>query len=269
MNSAGKAISIIAKIFAAFLIVAIVGGIMKGVFFAAHNVFDSKHKDYDTDMLISESIESNNVNIFDLDIDYTDLDISLGDEFSYTTDNKYITVSEKYNEITISERDHAHKDRYKLNIVIPRDMEFTEFKISTGAGSVNIEKINTDVLELELGAGEVTVNELRVDSVVDIETGAGTFNVNNGRLSNLSFEMGAGSANLSAEFFGNSEFECGVGRLNINAQNDLSVSVEKGLGTLTINGKGYSHNADVGDSENHIRITGGLGDITVNTANNI
>lgn len=37
-----------------------------------------------------------------------------------------------------------------------------ETKIETGAGNINIEKLNTQRLELELGAGDVKIEQLTV-----------------------------------------------------------------------------------------------------------
>lgn len=267
MNNAGKAISIVAKIFAVFLIVSIIGGIIQGVFGVAHGVFDSKPDS--NDKVISDTIDADNISVFDLDVTYTAIDITLGDEFSYTTNNKSIKVKEKINGIYITENGGSHNDKYHLGVVIPRDVKFAQFEISTGAGNVNIEKIDTDVLEFELGAGDVTVNELNVESKADIDTGAGTFNVNSGKITNLDFDMGAGNANFNAEFIGNNDIECGVGKLNINAKNDITVRVDKGIGMLTINGTPYSDGTVMGNSSDRIQISGGVGDISVNTVDNM
>lgn len=60
-----------------------------------------------------------------------------------------------------------------LIIYIPEDMtQINETKIETGAGKVNIEKLNTKELYLQLGAGDVHIENIIVTKEAKIDGGA-------------------------------------------------------------------------------------------------
>ena len=191
-----------------------------------------------------------------------------GEKFSYSTNNKYITASETPNGVSIIEQKHNLNKtaKTKLTITLPENAVYSEFLLDSGAGNVEIEALRANVIDLELGAGNISINDMNVASAADIDTGAGSFTINNGKINNLDMECGVGRVEINAELTGFCEIDCGVGELNLNIRgnaDDYCINVDKGLGDVTINGQSVGDNTTVGNGFNRIKLSGGIGSISV------
>ena len=131
---------------------------------------------------------------------------------------------------------------------------------------MNIESINANKFNLDLGAGVTVIDNIIVDSA-DIDSGAGKFIIKFGKINNLDFDMGAGTAEITSIITGNNEINSGVGNLKLNLIDNIEnykIKINKGIGKVEMDNKEVSDNKIVGTGLNFINISGGIGTIAVN-----
>ena len=277
MTTAQKIIEYLAIAFALFLIINIISGILWAIFgvsfiFGLHNWEDDtirehsvitnyEYSDIDT---LNREIET-----LDIDVKFSNLIIKAGEEFKVEGDSNYIKCRQDNRIVHIEETNHHwfHKNNSgELIIYIPKNLEFDKVKICTGAGKIDIEKIETRRLSLEIGAGETCIRELEVKDKADIDGGAGKVTILSGTINDLDLDMGVGKVELNAKLTGSTDIEAGIGELdvNINApKEDYRIKASKGIGSITIDGEGISDDTIYGNGENYIKIDGGIGSIKV------
>lgn len=263
MINAQKIIKYAAIGFAVFLIVGIVSSIMFGIT-AITSIFSDKE--------IKETTEVINVNgnISSLEIDVSSLNLEIKEDSSFKieTNDKYIKIREHNNKLTITERKHnlfSKGENNDLIIYIPSNFIFNDIEIDSGAGRIDIDKLTTRRLDLDLGAGEVSINNLNVLNEAEINGGAGEININNSSLTNLDLDMGVGKLTLNSSLLGNSQIDAGVGEMDINLiDNDYRIMPNKGIGKITINNEEIKTGTYYGSGLNYIEVNGGIGNIKIN-----
>lgn len=178
MTTAQKVIKYIATAFAIFLIITIISAILTGIFglLSAFGLIHSE-KDIVTDEVKVISSEVTEVSTLKLELAFTNLEIKTGDSFKVETNNSKISFMDNNGNIKIKEENHNWliNRNYISNLVIyiPENMiAFDEVKIETGAGKINIQGLNTQGLYLELGAGDVYIENLVVTKEAKIDGGA-------------------------------------------------------------------------------------------------
>lgn len=271
MSSAQKVIKYLAISFAFLLIFGIISGIMS-VVIAISSAFSDKN-DYEIMDEIKDLEVSGEVKLLDVDIASSNIVIKIGDTFKIETSNKYIQCKQDYNMIYITERRHNwfnNSSKSKLTIYIPKDMVLDGMSINSGAGTVSIEELSTRILNLDLGAGKVNIDNLNIYDNTKINGGTGEVTIKNSSLNNLNLNIGIGKFILEAKLFGNSEIDHGVGEVNLNLigeKDDYQIHADKGLGSITISGNEIKDDLIVGNGTNKINIDGGVGSIDINFIN--
>lgn len=260
MTRVQKVIRDLAIILAFSLILGITAGIIEGV---SHLTFKDKENTTMKDIETGEDVA-----ILNVDCKATNINILEGNNFKAETDNKYISVKQYNNKILIKERKHSwfSNDNYDLNIYIPSDMVFEDVNIDTGAGKIDINSLKTKNLDLNLGAGKTSIDELMVLDNADIDTGAGNMLISNGNINNLDLDLGVGKVELTAKITGNSKIDAGVGEVTLNLIGNnsfYSLIADKGLGSITLNNKNMAEKTYYGEGLNKIKIDGGVGNIKI------
>ena len=141
-----------------------------------------------------------------------------------------------------------------------------ETKIETGAGKINIEKLNTQSLYLELGAGDVYIENLSVTKESKIDGGIGKTELKTCEINNLKANLGMGEFSFNGKLTGKSEIDSGVGAININLldnANSYTIDVDKGIGSVTLDGQKLEMDRVYGNGENYIDIDGGIVEIKI------
>ena len=258
-----KAVKYIAIALAVALIAAILGGILSVV--GVIGLIDNADG-------VAEEVKtypvSKTVRELRLQISAADLSVEVGEHFSVESNLKNLTVSEINGVLTVREKDTLFKNYSGavLKLTVPENFVFASAKVETGAGRVRIDALSAEVLELELGAGEVTIGQLYATHSAELEGGAGKITIGGGSLHNLQLDMGVGQMNLTSALSGSSELNLGVGETNlqlIGTQADYTVLVEKGIGNATVAGVEIGNEDRHGTGENRVEITGGVGAIRV------
>lgn len=269
MTQAQKIIKYSAIAFAVFLVVSIVSGIVHlGIFLSSMN--------YDTDDISGEMRPldtEGNILTLDIDVAFVNFEIRKSDSFKVETDNEYITYKQEGNSLSVKEKKHSWFSSSKngtLIISIPENFIFDKVSIETGAGKLFIEELCVKDLDLDLGAGEVMIENLIAENFADIDGGAGKVTIRGGKISNLDFDMGIGELSLTAEILRNSKIDFGVGGSNITllgTADDYKIRLDKGLGGAKIDGTDIQSGVVYGSGENFIDMDGGVGSIDIHFQN--
>ena len=178
MTAAQKIIKYMATAFAVFLIITIISMILGGGYFllSTFGLINPSNNQLTEDLkVISTKVDE--VSTIKIDLAFTNLYIRAGDNFKVETNNPQITFEEETGSVKIKEKNrnwlNNNNKASNLIIYITEDMiALDETNIETGAGKINIEKLNTQSLYLELGAGDVYIENLVVTKEAKIDGGA-------------------------------------------------------------------------------------------------
>lgn len=271
MTTAQKVIKYIALGFAAFLIVTIISAILSGGY-ALLRAFGLIHVDKNivTEELKVISSEVKEISTLKIDLSCTNLDVKIGDNFKVETNNSKITFTNDNGSVKIKEENRNWLNNNKesnLMIYIPRDMiAIDETKIETGAGKINIEKLNTQSLYLELGAGDVYIKNLTVTKEAKIDGGLGRTELKSCEINNLKANLGMGDFVFNGKLTGKNEIDSGVGAIDIDLMDNkgnYKINVSKGLGNVTLDGQKLEMDRVYGTGENYLDVDGGIGEIKI------
>lgn len=273
MTTAQKVIKYIATAFAVFLIITIISAILSGGY-ALLNAFGLIHTNNNivTEDLKVISNEVKEISTLKLDLSFTNLEIKTGDNFKVETNNSKITFTNNNGSVKIKEENNnwlTNNNRVSnLIIYLPEDMiSLDETKIETGAGNINIERLNTQSLYLELGAGDVKIENLTVTEEAKIDGGVGRTELKSCKINSLKANLGMGEFVFNGILTGKSEIDSGVGAINIDLidnKKNYKIDVSKGLGNVTLDGQKLEMDKVYGTGENYLDIDGGIGEIKIN-----
>lgn len=204
-------------------------------------------------------------------MEYTNLYIKTGEKFEIKTNNSEITFENNNDSVKIKEegkRWFKNKNvESSLIIYIPENMPvLDETNIDIGAGKINIEKLNTKGLYLELGAGEVHIENVIATSETVIDGGAGKTEIQQSKLNNLKADLGIGEFNFSGILTGKSTINSGIGDTNleiIGKKEDYTISASKGIGNLTLDGQKIEYDRVYSSGNNYLSFDGGIGEINI------
>lgn len=261
MTTFQKIIKYLAIALALFLVVGILEAVL-GIVGIVGGLFDGE-----SSMGESESYEiSAEIDRLEIVVGAVDLRIEQAAAFSVESNLKHLTVKEQNGTLIIRQKTNRGitEGEAALTLYIPAGKVFERVELTTGAGRLTAEQLSADTLVLELGAGEVTVNELNAFLSADIAGGTGRITVCDGTLRHLDLEMGVGELELTSALTGDCELELGIGRSNVKVLGDRAdyrLDLEKGLGSLTVDGVGISGTERSGGGEHKLSIHGGIGAI--------
>ncbi len=263
MTTFQKIIKYLAMAFAIFLSISIITGIC-GALFTVANLFGENTESE----IVNQSIGSDFTSI-SINLSGAELEIKSGDKFAVETNHKYLKCEEKGDILKISETRSlfaSHSGGMKVILTVPQDKIFDYVDISAGAGSVTIDELSSNMLDIEVGAGELKAQRLDAAQKAEIDGGAGSVTIKGGRLNNADIDMGVGELNLTSELSGKSSIDYGIGETNIEllgSDNDYKIELDKGIGEAFLDGKKMSDDSVYGAGENFIEIDGGIGELNI------
>ena len=263
MTTFQKIIKYLAMAFAIFLSVSIIAGICSALFTTTYFISGRPSGE-----MIERSVGSNYTSL-KVDISASELEIITGEKFGLQTNHKYLECKEKGEILEINERKpffSVFDSGMKVVLTIPDGTVFDNVDISAGAGSVTIDELSANMLDIDLGAGELKTGQLNAIDNTEIDGGAGSVTINGGSLNNADIDMGVGELNLTSELFGKSSIDYGVGETNlvlIGEKDDYKIELDKGIGKAMIDGRKMSDDSVYGTGKNFIEIDGGVGELNI------
>lgn len=271
MTGLQRIIKYLALAFAACLIFGILTGIVQcfGWLLSAFGLTDDSAQSLAED---SAFAVEGDVSELEISLTASSLHIARGDCWSVTTDSGDVTVSQAEGTLEVREKSRltrSHAGKTRVVLTVPEDAVLKRVSMESGAGRITVDALCTDVLHMELGAGEAKVDHLTVTRQADIEGGAGAISVNRSAIANLDLNMGVGELTLNAALTGRSSIDFGVGsaRLTLDgAKEDYSISLDKGIGEATLDGEQMKDGETYGRGANILAMDGGIGEIVINCA---
>lgn len=269
MNEAQKIIKYCALALAAFLVFGIISGIVAGIGLVLRlGSFADKKEDIQNQTFEVASKVAN----LKIDVSSAEVVIETGEEFLIETNNQYIGVRQKNKTVTIEEKEYSilkHKFHTKLYVTVPDDFTFEFVEIDTGAGKLDIEALMTNRLDLDLGAGRVSIEKLNVYDEVSVDGGAGEIEIKGGELHNLDLDMGVGRVSITSKIIGNSEIDAGIGEVEfylLGSFSDYCFEIDKGIGEIIINDEKMADDTVYGTGNYKFTLNGGVGSIQIITS---
>lgn len=274
MTTAQRIIKYIATAFALLLIFTIISGILTGGYaiLSATGLIHADNKDSITEDLKTISEGVTEVSKLEIDLAYTNLNIKIGDIFKVETNNSKITFEQNNGSVKIKEKKQNWLNNNNITsnliIYIPEDMvQIDETNIETGAGKINIEKLNTKSLYLELGAGDVYLENIMAAEKCKIDGGIGKTELQSCKIKNLKADLGVGEFKFTGILTGKNEIDSGVGAINIklmDSKDNYKIEVSKGIGNITLGGQKIEEDRVYGTGDNYLKLNGGIGEIKIN-----
>lgn len=264
MNERGRFIKKLADILAVVLIVMIIGGLVSATGILSGIISPTSGN------VPTEELTLNPADIYELDMEVGSANIYIvkSDILRVETDSDSFKLKNKDGKIKIEEKGNifALSSDRSVTIYLPEDFYFNKVQLETGASNINGELLNTEYLELDIGAGIITLEKLDVTKKAEIDCGAGQFILKSGTLCNLDFSLGVGSADITAELKSNADIESGVGELELSltdGKDNYSFDVETGLGAVIFDGASVKCDTLLGNGETKVKLEGGVGSVDI------
>ncbi len=139
----------------------------------------------------------------------------------------------------------------RIKLYVPEDVTFDKVELALGAGLIEWKSmVRASDLEIELGAGEISLAELAVGK--------------------LEAEVGMGSLEASGDIREKADVTCAMGNIDLDlegAANSFNYEVEVAAGSVDIDGRVYSGLAKDKDIDNHaskdISVECAMGNISI------
>ena len=159
--------------------------------------------------------------------------------------------------------------RQKIEITLPKDTKFAACVIKFGAGSIHIDTMDVNRLQIENGAGSIKGVGIQAQDV-ELETGAGAIVFNDCTFKDVEFKAGAGRIAFTGELNGKSVIETGAGSVELHiggTESDYDITYERGLGAVIIGNETFAGigngRAGTSDASRQLKLTTGVGAIRV------
>lgn len=277
MSTGQQVIKVLAIIFAIFIIVNVVGGVIFGIsLFAEITMIGEQRTDKITTKEFSQIYE-NKVDTIKVETAVSKLTIQKGTRLKVEGSNLPSKFTSKVSGTTLTVKEEGNKKWLNENvtseiiITIPEGKTLTKLEIDSGVGTNHIQDLTVETLELDCGVGTMQINNVTVLSKTKINGGAGRTVVEDCEFEKLNLDSGVGEMVISADLTGNSKIDSGVGRLSLNllrSEKDYTIKTQSGLGRMTLNGKKCTDNGIYGSGNEEIKIDGGVGVIEITTLEN-
>lgn len=270
MTTMQKVIKYLALCLAFLIIISMMLLVIK-VGYGVFSLFGTNNKNNNPKIITLWSQKEEIINNLKIDLRCTDLIIQNGDKFLIETNNYSVKYKQNGYELDIKEKkNNCLSNRKKeLIVTIPESLKFDDIDIDTGAGTINIDNLNSNKIAFDLGAGDTTIKNINVNEI-KMNTGAGTLKIANGIISNMDLDLGVGEANITAQILGNSKLDTGVGELNLNLlgiKDDYKIKVSKDIGEIRIDNTSIKDGEVIGNGNNFIDVSGGIGQINISYIN--
>lgn len=261
MSETQKIIKYFGVALAVLLIFSIISGIMSTLSFL---VGFSKDKDDKTERFLNAYEE---VKALKIEVISSNIIIKNSPIFKVESSSKYIEYQQQGSTLNIKEKKlKSFNKAYDLIIYLPDD-KLEQVVIENGAGQVKIEKLITNNLNLNLGAGKATINQLVVSNNTKINSGAGEVIITDGNLNNLDLDMGVGKVTITTKLTGDNKIDHGIGAFELNligSSKDYRFEIDKGLGEVIAFGQNIKDDTTLGEGSNLVEIDSGIGQVMVN-----
>ena len=188
----------------------------------------------------------------------------------------YLSTKQKDSALKVSYHSgHHHFEKGPtFTVVLPRQCENLTLDIVVGAGDISMESeaFTARKVNVSVGVGELSVNQISASEKAVFEVGTGDVSILNGQFPKVSIEAGVGDAVFSGSVSNKLEVEAGTGDVNVSltgTEKSYAFDLSAGLGEIRLNGRSKgAFDAEYETGSNggaEVELTAGVGDISVLT----
>lgn len=195
-------------------------------------------------------------------------DTSNGDKIIVKSNIKKLTAKEDGRTVKVKEKKGAFtvtdSDAF-IDVTVPLDFAFKTVEIFGGAGMISINGLNSEKLDLDLGAGDTSIDRLKITKKADIDGGAGNLTFTRTEITGLDLDMGVGFLSMNCVLNGENSISLGVGETVLgfyDKKEKYYFDVENGIGEIEFHGTDDG-NFERNGQEITVKIKGGIGKISV------
>ena len=130
----------------------------------------------------------------------------------------------------------------KITLYIPEEALLSVVELELGAGQVVIDDLNAAVVSLEVGAGQIQARNIQTGKL-EISVGAGQIELPGMKVDELKAEIGMGELVGSGSINKSADLECSMGNLELTvtgSQRDFNYWLEVAAGNLDLGNDSYS-----------------------------
>lgn len=135
------------------------------------------------------------------------------------------------------------KAKTSITIKVPKK-DYKKLNLDLGAGDTTINDLNISKIDIDCGSGDLDITNVETDQVLNIDGGTGSMDISNSTLGGINADFGVGKFNFDGTINGDIDIECGIGDVNIELTNSAddfngsgskySLKVDKGIGKFNI-----------------------------------
>lgn len=261
----------IIKYLAIALAFAIIVGVITAIYRIGETVLVSE-KILDTPA-ISEYRE-NDIDNLKIEIAFSKLNIKKGD-FKVETNNEKVTTEIKNKTLIVRDKSKrislfgmSKKSKSYTTIYLPDDFDLKNVSLKTGAGEVKIENLIANDIKMEIGAGSTVIDNIIAEGKMSLDGGVGELTIKKGVINNLTTNLGIGKTSFTGVLYGKNKIECGIGEVKFDLLDEIdeyTIKTKQGIGSILVNKKRAYDNTVIGNGSKEIVVSGGIGDININT----
>lgn len=157
----------------------------------------------------------------------------------------------------------------RIEITLPKGRNFHKIDIEVGAGQMNSGYLYSDEMEMEIGAGSITMDGFQCKKA-KVVVGAGEAIIKDGYVGNMDMEVGLGDIQFNGFLDGNLDADCGMGNMDIELlglEENYDYKIDVGMGDVTIGNNKYGGMATSKEIDNNknkvIDLDCGMGSIKI------
>ncbi len=275
MRAAQHLIKAFAIALAVVIIVSIFGAVVGGVtFLGALTTDDWGWETQPDDSWTKTEYEDVALTKLDINVKATEVKFQTvqdGERVRVETNNDHIATwtSEDGGCLNVVEKSHGvfgWGGVAGLVVYVREGVKFDDVRISVGAGTLQVEELETKSLDLQLGAGTTQFEKLTVSSSAKVNGGAGKLEIKEAKLHNAEVKLGVGKNEVRAQLTGRNKIEAGVGKLDLDlvgAEEDYKLMIDKGIGAVSLGGEKLGDGTVRGNGENNVEIESGVGAVEI------
>lgn len=236
---------------------------------------------YYTSSVQLETEQVENVSAVDFELGVNSYRILVGDAFRIEGSEESMKLLESYKQgdtwhiKTKKTGWYRFGRRYgDITIYIPENANLRSAEVQVGVGECDIQTLQAENISLQVGAGSLTIQELRSAKAASIEVGVGELNVISAQTNGISMECGMGSVTMTGNVEGNVDIDCGMGEVILDLENkdtDYNYNAQVGMGQVSIGDRsagGIGGQLKQQNGANYtIEIDCGMGEVQVNFKN--
>ena len=161
----------------------------------------------------------------------------------------------------------SYKNRIILSI--PKDQFFEKVELELGAGQAILDNLRADKVSLEVGAGQIVGRDIQIGEL-EVSVGAGQVDLPEMNVGVLDVEIGMGELVGSGSIQKSASLECSMGNVELTLngrEQDFNYELEVAAGNLTLGRNSYSGLAQERDIQNgadkNMEIECSMGNVTI------